>query len=299
MIDNLATVVHYCTNEYRFLKRIVEEAKHFSKRVIVVVCDHFFDGRPENRDLLHQTYADFPECQFIEFAFSPNRIYNGLTGHSMSDPEWGFLWHSTSRYLAALYMPDDIDYALFIDSDEVIDGKRFLRWLERGEVRDYAAFRLVCYFYVHHASLRATKVSNSGILVPMKDLDLSNILNVQDRWGWFHAILGQKKILFDEGCEPFIHHYSWVRSKAECVLKSNTWGHRWDKDWQPLIEEMFRDPKTRDLLNLGIEFEEVPVYFDPMSTPEPAITNHKHVFANVLKINEPIVRRKEIEKALC
>ena len=294
---NLATVIHYCTNEYRFLRKIVDEAFHFSKRVIVVVCDHFFNGTPERRELLHQTYCDFPECQFLEFSFSPTRIYNGMTGHSMNDPEWGFLWHSTSRYLAALFMPEDIDYALFIDSDEVIEGKRFARWLERGIHTEYAAFRLVCYFYVLHSALRAKKVSNSGILVPMKNLDRSHILNVQDRWGWFHAIEGPKKILFDDECTPFIHHYSWVRSKEECHLKANTWGHRWDKEWGSLIEEMFRNPKHSDLLNLGVEFEEVDSYFDPLATPPPKLTSN-HEFMNVWKVDESLARRKELEKLL-
>lgn len=294
---NLATVIHYCTNEYRFLKKVVEEAKLFSKKIIVVVCDHFFNGTPERRDLLHQTYCDFPECLFFEFSFSSQQIYNGLTGHSIGDPEWGFLWHSTSRYLAALFMPEDIEYALFIDSDEVLDGKRFAKWLEQGTYQDYAAFRLVCYFYVLHANLRAKKVSNSGIMVAMKNLDRSLILNVQDRWGWFHGISGPKKLLLDEDLTPFVHHYSWVRSKEECFLKASTWGHRFDKEWDPLIEEMFQNPHVQDLLNLGVEFEKTDLYFDPLSVPSPVIAKN-HQFNNVLKINESLARKKEIEKAL-
>jgi hypothetical protein len=296
----IATVIHYCTNEYRFLKKVVEEASYFSQKIVIVTCDHFFNGESEQQDLLHQTYQEFPNVLFFEFAYYPNRLYNPyLTSFASDDPEWGSLWHATSRYIATLFMPEEIEYALFLDSDEVIDGKRFSAWLESETYRSYSAFRLGCYLYAHHASLRATKLFTSALWVQMKKVDPSLIINIRDRCGWFTALPDPKKKLLDSQGEPFIHHYSWVRSKEECQHKAKTWGHRLDKEWLPLIDQMFLKPSSSDLLNLGIEFEEVTsVYFDPLSLPIQKIASSAPVL-NVLKIDETRVRNKELERLLC
>jgi hypothetical protein len=136
MEHSIATVIHYCTNDFRFLRKIVDEANKFSKFIIIPVCDHFFNGVPENRALLNRTYQKFPECQFIEFEYHPKRIYNPfLIDCSSEEREWGFFWHSTSRYTGTLFMSEPVDYLLFLDSDEVIDGARFLKWLDQGKYR--------------------------------------------------------------------------------------------------------------------------------------------------------------------
>lgn len=44
----VATVINYCTNDYKFIGYCIAEAGAFSAQVIVPVCDHFLDGTPEN-----------------------------------------------------------------------------------------------------------------------------------------------------------------------------------------------------------------------------------------------------------
>ena len=41
---------------------------------------------------------------------------------------------------------------------------------------------------------------------------------------------------------PFVHHYSWVRTKEEMLKKVENWGHKHDKNWTSLIEEEFSRP---------------------------------------------------------
>ena len=283
----VATVIHYCTNDFRFLRKLIEEARLFSDKIIIPVATHFFNGKSERFDLLHQTYQEFSDCTFLEYIYYPDHLYNPcLSSYSVDDPEWGCLWNSTSRYLATLFMPAEIEYALFLDSDEIVDGKRFAEWLKQGDYHNYSAVRIGCYYYTHHASLRADRILPSGLFIRLKELDLSSIVNSRDRWGWWEQIPEPKKMLLDD--PPYIHHYSWVRTKEECLFKTNSWGHRFDRDWPPLIEAMFRDPKNcSDLLELGLVFEEAEVYFDPLATPE-----------NVIKINAEMAQRKEISKAL-
>jgi hypothetical protein len=292
----IATVIHYCTNEYRFLKRVVEEVRYFSDHVVLIACDHFFNGQQENRDLLHRSYQECSDCLCLEFAYMTDRLYHpALVGYSSDDPEWGLCWHSTSRYVAALFLPPGVEYVLFLDSDEVIDGKRFAQWLTNRTFSTHAAFRLGCFFYVHRATLRATQVFTSGLWVRVRDLDYSWIINPSDRAGLFDRLPSPKKLLVDEEGEPFIHHYSWVRPKEECHQKAVTWGHRLDRHWTPLIDQMFEQPSQPDLLHLGMTFEELPFcYFDPLTIPNPTPISYSCP-SHVQKIDASKARRRELE----
>jgi len=59
--------------------RCIAEARTFAKQIVIPVCDHFFDGTPENRALLEQTYSEHPDCIFIEFAYSAKKLYTRLS----------------------------------------------------------------------------------------------------------------------------------------------------------------------------------------------------------------------------
>ena len=54
----IATIINYCTTDYKFIGHCINEAKSFSDQVIVPVCDHFYDGTPEDRELLEKTYKE-------------------------------------------------------------------------------------------------------------------------------------------------------------------------------------------------------------------------------------------------
>ena len=84
----IGTIISYCTNDYRFIHRCILEASKFSEQVIVVVCDHFFDGSMENRFLLEKTYEAHPNCQFIEFSYLPDRLYSRYHKLSSDDDDW-------------------------------------------------------------------------------------------------------------------------------------------------------------------------------------------------------------------
>lgn len=296
MDHSIASVIHYCTNEYRFIKKLVEEVKKFSSLIVIPVCDHFFNGEKENRALLDRTYQDFPECRFIEFAFHPRRLYNRfLTGFTPKDPEWGLLWHSTSRYLAAFFMPPEIEYILFIDGDEVIDGDRFSKWLDQNTYRSFSALRFLCYIYACRSSFRTSKVFPSALMVRQKMLDLSQMIQPDDRHGIFASFPPAKmNALADDHGDPFIHHYSWVRTQEECIRKSETWGHRLDWDWRTIIDDLFENPNDPKMLDLNCSFVEAEPFFDPLAVPVPQCKAVLHSPANVLKVDERMIFRQEI-----
>src|SRR5689334_7244771 len=100
----IATVISYCTNDFRFIDRCIAEARKFSQEIIVPVCDHFFDGTPENRLLLEHTYAKNPDCRFIEFTYLPDRLYSRYHSMGPQDEDWAIFWASTARYVGYHYL---------------------------------------------------------------------------------------------------------------------------------------------------------------------------------------------------
>ena len=154
MKHSIATILHYCTNDYRFLRKGIEEARRFSQKIIIPVCDHFFDGTPENRNLLEIGYEEFPDCQFIEFKYDPVKIYHPYQSATIDTQHWSRFWHSAARYIGALFVPPEIEYVLFLDADEIVDGKRFAAWLDLQTYRQWTAMRLEAYVYIHRASLK-------------------------------------------------------------------------------------------------------------------------------------------------
>lgn len=281
-MHSIGTIISYCTNDFRFIGKCIEEASKFSKSIVIPVCDHFFDGTPENRQLLEHTYTSYPHCQFIEFSYLPDRLYSPYHKLDPEDKDWAIYWAATTRYIGLQYI--DAEYVLFLDSDEIVEGDKFASWLDQRE--KYDAFRLAAYLYAIRPTLRATKVVNLPLFVKKSTLAPLTLLNPLERIGAYLNHPGPKRegVLF-EG-KPMVHHYSWVRTREECIQKTKTWGHRNDEDWTKVIEEAFSG-KTKDLFRSSLDFEEIEKpYFDPFPTK------------NVIKIDDRDLFRKEIEHAL-
>ena len=97
----ITTVINYCSNDYRFIKKCIDEALVFSNQVLVVVSDHFFDGYKENRKILNKTYFENQKATFIEYKFIKNKSYNLYKKISSKNKNHRKLYHSTSRYISS------------------------------------------------------------------------------------------------------------------------------------------------------------------------------------------------------
>ena len=292
MRHKISTIISYCTNDFRFIGRGVAEAKKFSSEIVIPVCDHFFDGSPERVDLLEETYRRHPDCKFIEFAYNPERIYSPY--HHPDKDDWAIFWAATARYIGYHFADPSNEYVLFLDSDEIADGNRFLEWLETENYREYDAVRHGAYLYALSADYRSRKAANTTLFVKRSTLGPLTLINDLERLGCFLSHPGTKidKELGLDG-KPLFHHYSWVRTKPECLRKTGTWGHRNDADWNALVEETFAGKK---IFALPDDFERVQeVFFDPFSVeiPEKGEGGGK-----VLRIGEKELFRKEIELEL-
>lgn len=295
----IATIITYCTNDYRFIGKCIEEAKHFSQQIVIPVCDHFFDGTPENRHLLDHTYAQHPDCQFLEFAYMPDRIYSQYHTIQPDDPDWSIFWTDSTRYIAFQYLDPSIKYVLFLDSDEIVEGRSFSKWFESDDATQYEVQRLGAYFYALKPNLRAKNIVNLPLFVKKESFSPLTFFNELDRMGAYLSHPGSKrdKVLSLDS-RPLVHHYSWVRTREECLKKAETWGHKHDEDWPTLIDEAFHG-KTEKLFGTTHEFYSIETpYFDPFQVPYPTQKITQPAGPHVLKINERDIRKKEIEYAL-
>lgn len=254
----IATVINFCTTDYRFLRFCIEGAKTFSTQIVIPVSSHFFNGEPENRALLDQAYRQHQDVQFVEFAYGeePYGIYCPLTP---ADEDWAHYWHSTARYVGFQFVKA-CDYVLFLDVDEIVDGKRLIEWLEKFNIAEFNALRLESYFYFREPCYRAKEqFPLNALLVKKEAIDsIEMILDVLERKGLYDQIKGPKcsHVRGLDG-QPLVHHYSWVRTPEELKQKVCTWGHRYDKEWLGLIKRELAQPFSGTDRIHGFEYETV------------------------------------------
>lgn len=235
----ISTIVNFCSNESRFIKATLEQALLFSQQVIVPVCDHFFDGMPENRPLLEQIYAAFPECLFVEYPYLPQKIPKSV----WKKVEPAHFWHSLSRVVGFSYVDEEIETVLFLDADEVPDGRRFAEWLDCSDYRHHTALKLANYWYFRDARNQALKFEDSVVLAQKRALELEILLHQDERDAIYNLLPGPKRrhVAGSDGA-PMFHHYSWVRTQEEMMQKVRAWGHKGDRDWPSLVKEEFSAP---------------------------------------------------------
>lgn len=284
----IAAVINYCTNDYRFLSKAIQEATHFAQQILVPVCDHFFDGSPEDRKLLVRSYRENQQATFIEFAFDVKQLYTPYVKRDPADEDWVAFWHSTGRYLAFLYADSEIDHFLFLDSDEIVEGARFRQWLDRESWRKWDAMWFNSYCYGLEATRRAPHLQMTALLAKRSALSPLKIFNSRERFGIIAAIAGPRSMQI-MGCDgkPMLHHYSWVRPKNECLKKVRTWGKKHICDWEAWLEQAHEEMK---------EYQSVPAFFDPLSFAP--LQFEVGSFSNVIYVNPKTAFLKELDAIL-
>lgn len=246
MKQPICTIINFCTLEARFLTPLVENARLFSKQIIVPHCDHFFNGDRENLSLLEKIYHAFPDVRFVRF---PLIQRNDLTG-----PD--FLG-AVARVAALPSLEKEIETLLFLDGDEIPDGRRFSEWLAETNLHDFDVVNFASYWYFREARYRALQEESQGTLIRRELATKERLLKGGER-SPLADFVGQK-IEHAEGLDkkPLIHHYSWVRSKEELLQKVISWGHYRERDWQAAIKEEFSRPFNGSDFVHGYSYKEV------------------------------------------
>lgn len=298
---NVATVISFCSNDCRFLEKNIEQAKHFSKQVVISCCDHFFDGTLEDLAFLEECYRKHPDCNFVEYHFDPQEPYARAAPLAIDDINGIHHWHNTARLVAFYALKPEIEYVLFLDADEIVDGPRFASWLNQFPYRDFNALRLASYWYFREARFRALQFSDAGLLMKRSSIVSDNLLDPDERAGYFLRETGSKLQAVNLE-QPLMHHFSWVRTKEEMLKKTASWGHHWERDWKALIEEEYARPfNGRDFIR-QYKYTHVEPFFDPFELQKPMFSSvdlathlsRLHNFPNVQRLTAKEVFRLEL-----
>ena len=287
----IGTVINYCSNDYRCLKMCIDEAKKFSSHIVVPVCDHFFDGKAENRHLLNHSYARHRDVSFVEYQFDRTTPYGIAPRIKPDDEDWIHYWHSTSRYVGYHFLPKEVEYILFLDVDEVVEGKRFLKWIKQFPYQDYNAIFYSAAFYFREAAYRAEQNFRSSLFVKRDELSPELLLDVDERKGTFRSMSGEKLDLVLGADElPLVHHYSWVKPQDE-LRRKVCWGHSGETDWDQKIAHEFSEPFRGSDTIWNLSYDRVTPPHDPLSITVP---REDYIPTSEFHPNVQVVDRKDI-----
>lgn len=252
----IATFINYCSTDYMFLKPCIQSVKSFSSEIIVAYCNRFFNGDPENWDIIAKSIEENPDAKFMQFEFSAGKY-----------KEDG-CWQNRARAEAWLGLKDkDVDYFLIIDVDEIADPKfeAFLELLHNNEdFKSYDSFRILGYWYFMDIKYRAQQLEPCAVLIRNKsDINFDFFeKSPGERLGLLHGKFANNACLRDsEGrVIPLFHHYSWVRTRQQMLQKVKGWGHSGERDWAGLINNFFDtvnfDGTQKDFVH-GYDFDTV------------------------------------------
>ena len=236
---------NYSTNDFCFLNKLLEESNKITDDIHITYVDKFLDGSPENSDLLNETYnLTRGKAKLAEINYDNNLQYSiGLNNVFR-------YYHNFTRLIN--FRKTKYDYVLFLDSDEIIDSDRFIKWLNSINLNDYNCYVLSCFWYFRNIKYQSKTHENAGWLVNKKRIDENIIMDYRERSAMeINPLAYSVKSLDDI---PMIHHYSWAKgnSDEECknllLRKVSSWGHSGDRNWKALIEEEFNRPF------MGIDF---------------------------------------------
>ena len=248
----LATVLLYSTMDIRWLDLCLQNITKVSNEVIITMCDHYWNGDPENVELLEKSIKiikKYPNVKFATYEWAPNQT--------------SFYWEGITRILSTLEVSNENDWILYLDTDEIIDPVQFQYWLDSKQYQNYDSIKLSNYWYFRDMCNQAKTTEDSIVLV-RKHLvtDGSNTIidpTLSIGREQCYESLNVRKNRGVTGIDglPMIHHYSWVRTKDEMLKKVSTWGHNNDRNWTEMVEEEFSRPFNGKCFVNNYEFETI------------------------------------------
>ncbi len=241
----ITTIINYCTIDYKFIKSNINECLKFSDKVIVPVCDHLFNGDPENYQLIEESldlYNEIPNVYFIQYEWDNNK--NAKFHHNMS------------RWVGLQFV--ETDYVLFLDADEIPEGDLIKEYLKTEDYKNHHVMALKCYWYFREPIYRAKQTEMAGVLYNRELCTENMVFHKEERWAYrdYRGYLDiREQLTYNNSI--MCNHYSWVRSKEEMLKKVQSWAHSTEKNWIQLVEDEFnRDFNGTDFIH-GYEFETV------------------------------------------
>jgi hypothetical protein len=216
----------------------------------VACSDHFYDGKPEDKELLQKAKEENPDVEFVLLPFDPETR------------EKSQYWVTLSRWNALSRVNKNIDYILFLDADEIVEGEKFASFLKSFPLSRFNILKLANYYYFRESCFRAGTFEDSVTLVKKSLLNREMVVDYGDRnKAWEMLPEPKQRMVMGLDSRPMVHHFSWVRTKEEMLRKVLSWGHAGERNWAELVEVEFSHPfNGKDFIH-GYDYEDVEKVF--------------------------------------
>ena len=253
-----------CSDDIRYLRVTLKQAAHLFQQVLIMFGTRYWDGVRDEDISAIQAFDNECKSLFSNVKIIWYQVPEDALKFLQGSVSQTMYWEGHARWLAVTKMAP-CEYVLFLDSDEVIDGKEMEVFLASKNYTHCSAIKLANYWYWREPIYQAKDYTeDSAVLIKTSHFNALDLYSNQGRHGIFakcHPSETKRSVM---GCNgvPIIHHYSWVRTKEEMLRKVTTWGHRNDRsDWVAKVEEEYsRAFNGTDFVN-GLEYIMVPDYF--------------------------------------
>jgi len=222
-MNNISVVINYCSLEREFLSICIRECLQFSDDIVVSYGSHFYDGTIEDHDHINQEILNNQNIRFVKYEVDATIDLTKQRGVKTRPHAY---WHNLARW-SGLKSIKRNGWILFLDVDEIPDGKRVKDWIDNSLLDDDATYSLVNYWYFKSPNYRATEWEDSAKVANIKNINEQTIFSDYERDHLQNTagIKTAKNVLGIDAL-PLIHHYSWVRSQSVLLKKISSWGHK-------------------------------------------------------------------------
>ena len=241
-MQKISIVINFCTNEHYFLDACIQQCSIFSDDIVVSYGTRLYDGTPENFALINESKKKHKGVNFVEYEVDPHTDLNQQLGVDRRPHAY---WHNLARWQGFRELRNKA-WMLFIDVDEIPDGKNFLDWLNKTHLDQNTTYKIANYWYYKYVNFQSIFWEDSAILIDAANFTVDNFFGDRERDYTLASANSQKICRFttDDKGLPLIHHYSWVRTKDQLSFKLKNWGHKDEFNISDeLIEQIFLIPE--------------------------------------------------------
>lgn len=225
----ISTIISYCSLDKRFIEINVRQCLQFSDDIIIVGFDSLLNGLKEDFEYLGSIKnIDSSKIRLLIMPVDKNL-----------DPRYH---HNLARYQGQKFAR--YQHVLFLDADEILEGDVTKEIFSHPDIPNIEAMSFDGYWYFRDPVNQATTTAVAGLLIDKTKFQKQSYFTNGERWG-LSAAPGIRYVERIQGPNgPFLHHFSWVRTKEEMLVKVEAWGHKNDRDWAADIHKEFEHEFT-------------------------------------------------------
>jgi tetratricopeptide (TPR) repeat protein len=246
-VNTVSVIVNYCSLEREFLPKVLAECAHFASEIVVSVGTHLYNGTEEDPEHIETLKEQYGGVQFVRYAVD---AHIDLTAQQGVERRPHAYWPNVARWtgVQALHAAQ---WVLFLDADEIPDGRRMRAWLDQTPLDIACCYHLANYWYFKSPNNQALTWEQTTILIHRSRFTDEHIFSDRERdsLGFVPGIRNCEHVTGLDAL-PLIHHLSWVRSESVLLTKINTWSHR-DQISDPVkyVKHIFSDSSINDIVH--------------------------------------------------